>query len=106
MNSAKHSFCVFTILVAGVFSLAGSTSAQTVAQKKEFLKKILDASSKIPAHHKRLLSTGAQNLLHIAERVNTKFTKPGIGDDGGLTNVPPQALRPHLKFLESVAGKV
>jgi hypothetical protein len=109
MDSAKHSFRIFTILIAGVFSLAGSTSAQTVAQKKEFLKKILDASSKIPAHHKRLLSTGAQNLLHIAERVNTKFTKPGIGDDGGLTNVSPQAtalLRPHLKFLESAAGKV
>ena len=61
--------------------------AQTLAQKKDLLKKLLDASARIPDTQKRLLSAGGRNYFQLAAQLNTPPTKPGVGDgDGGLVN--------------------
>jgi hypothetical protein len=79
-------------VVAGIFLAAASVSGQTQLDKKGLLKKFLDASNKIPAHQKKLLSSGMQNFLHVAEALTTKQTKAGIGDDGGFFNGPGKTL--------------
>jgi hypothetical protein len=71
-------------VLAATFLVVPTAPAQTVAQKKALLKTILDASAKIPAGQKRLLSAGAQNFLHVAEQLNTPYVKGA--DDGGLIN--------------------
>jgi hypothetical protein len=71
-------------VLAATFLVVPSAPAQTVAQKKALLKTVLDASAKIPAGQKRLLSAGAQNFLRVAEQLNTEYVKGG--DDGGLLN--------------------
>jgi hypothetical protein len=71
-------------VLAATFLVVPSAPAQTVAQKKALLKTVLDASAKIPAGQKRLLSAGAQNFLRVAEQLNTPYVKGG--DDGGLLN--------------------
>jgi hypothetical protein len=71
-------------VLAASFLVVPSAPAQTVAQKKALLKTVLDASAKIPAGQKRLLSAGAQNFLRVAEQLNTEYVKGG--DDGGLLN--------------------
>ena len=73
-------------VVAGALLFAGSGSAQSNADRKVLLKKFLDATDKIPARHKKLISSGMQNFLHYAAAVNSSHSK--IGDDGGTFNVP------------------
>jgi hypothetical protein len=58
--------------------------AQTLVQKKDLLKKVLDASARIPDAQKRLLSAGGRNYFQLAAQLNAPPTKPGVGDDGGL----------------------
>ena len=90
--------CLFTQVV----------SAQTLDQKKALLKQVLDASAKIPASQKQLLSAGTQNFLHLADQLNTPYTKPGIGGDGGILNssatVSAQARAGLLAPIELAAG--
>jgi hypothetical protein len=78
-----------SVVLAGTFLVVPSAPAQTIAQKKALLKTVLDASAKIPAGQKRLLSAGAQNFLHVAEQLNTEYVKGG--DDGGLINAATRA---------------
>jgi hypothetical protein len=92
MNKTSTFWKVAAALVAGAFLFAGIVSAQhkpvTKAEKKAFLKKFLDASNKIPAKHRTLLSSSMQNFLHLAETLNAPHMKVGIGDDGGTFNPP------------------
>jgi hypothetical protein len=91
----------FAIAVSAVsVLLAGSASAQTAAQKNALLQQVLDASAKIPAAQKKLLSSGAQNFLHVAELLNTKYVKGS--DDGGLINATGRAALAQPAFLAGV----
>jgi hypothetical protein len=92
-------------VLAATFLVVPSAPAQTVAQKKALLKTVLDASAKIPAGQKRLLSAGAQNFLRVAEQLNTAYFKGG--DDGGLLNGAARAAlsRPAAgSAMELLAG--
>jgi hypothetical protein len=74
---------IVTAVAAGLFLFAGSAPAQSKADKKAFLKKFLDASQKIPARHRSLLSGGMQNFLQLAKAMTEPHIKSGIGEDGG-----------------------
>jgi hypothetical protein len=91
----------FAVLAAALL-MTPSAPAQTVAQKKALLKTVLDASGKIPAAQKRLLSAGTQNFLHIAEELNTPFVKGG--GDGGLLNGATRLRQLRSATVELRAG--
>jgi hypothetical protein len=80
-------------VLAFTFGAAGSSAQSAKFDKKAFLKKYVDASSKLPAKQRELLSTGYQNFLHVAAAVNATHLKAGVGDDGGLLN-STAAVRP------------
>jgi hypothetical protein len=73
----------FAIPALAMLIFAQVAPAQTLAQKKVLLQKMLDASARIPDVQKRLLSAGAQNFLLLAQQLNAPPpTKPGTGGDG------------------------
>src|ERR1700730_690797 len=90
MNNNRYVFKI-VVLTAGIVLLAGSVSAQTKADKKVLLNKFLVNSGKIPAKQSKLLSSGMQNFMQIANNLNREHVKPGIGDDGGVFNGPTKA---------------
>lgn len=102
MTKTNLLFTALGVLAVGCTLSASAVSAQTTNfDKKSFLKHYLDTASKIPAKHQNLLSTGYQNLLHVASEVNAGHVKAGIGDDGGTFNNgfsvrAAQAIRPQL----------
>jgi hypothetical protein len=76
--------CVLPVCAALLFVQVAP--AQTPAQKKDLLKKVLDASTRLSATQKKLFSAGARNYFQLAAQLNAPQTKPGVGDgDGGLT---------------------
>lgn len=79
---------IVAAVAATAFLFAVSTPAQSKVDKKAFLKKFLDASQKIPAKHRTMLSGGMQNFLQLAKNLTEPHLKAGIGDDGG-TFIPP-----------------
>jgi hypothetical protein len=87
--------------LAFTFGAAGSSAQSPKFDKKAFLKKYLDASAKMPAKHKELLSAGYQNFLHVAAAVNASHLKAGIGDDGGLLNNAAAVRAPQAHQLLS-----
>ena len=66
MGKTFHRFQAVLAFMAMALLLGGSTSAQSKFDKKALLKKFLDASEKIPANHRKLLSSGMQNFLQLA----------------------------------------
>jgi hypothetical protein len=99
--------CAIVVLtVSALFS--GDALAQTVAQRKALLKQVLEATAKIPPAQKKLLSSGAQNFLNVAQKLNTTYVKGG--DDGGLINaaaipVPAQlANAPGAELFPGLGG--
>jgi hypothetical protein len=89
------------MLAATLLVVPPVAPAETVAQKKALLKSVLDATAKIPAGPKRLLSAGTQNFLHIAQQLNTPFVKGS--DDGGLINAAASLSQPRHP-IELLAG--
>ena len=76
----------FVLPVCAAVAFVQVAPAQTPAQKKDLLKKVLDASARIPDTQKKLFSAGALNYFQLAAQLNAPQTKPGVGDgDGGLT---------------------
>lgn len=127
MKPTTRSLYRFVLAACTTFAFIQAVPAQTLAQKKELLKKVLDASAHMPDSQKKLLSAGARNYLQLAALLNAPQTKPGVGDgDGGLVNdaarraqakaallAPvelaagpggvPQVSDPALDFLTSIA---
>jgi hypothetical protein len=98
------------VFAAGALLFAGSASAQAKFDRKTLLKKFLEASNKIPARQKKLLSSGMQNFLALATEMTSPHVKSGIGDDGGTFNgllrVPAahNAIRASAAFAASPVG--
>ncbi|HXM98256.1 MAG TPA: sialidase family protein [Candidatus Dormibacteraeota bacterium] len=82
---------IVAVVAAAAFLFAVSTQAQSKVDKKVFLKKFLDASHKIPASHRTLLSGGMQNFLELAKSLNEPHLKAGIRDDGGTFTGPTKS---------------
>ena len=77
--------------------------AQTLEQKKELLKKVLDASGRISDAQKKLLSAGARNYFQLAAQLNAPQTKPGVGDgDGGSLGDAARAAQAKAALLAPV----
>jgi len=107
MIKAKSLPFALGVFVTACAILAVTASAQSTFDKKAFLKKFLDASAKIPAKHQKLLSSGYENFLRIANAVNEGHIKAGIGDDGGLINngfAVHAALSAHPQLLSAGPG--
>lgn len=102
MSKTKMLLKYAAAFAAGAFLFAGSAAAQSNNDRKVLLKKFLDASDKIPAHHKKLLSSGMQNFLHYAAAVNASHSK--TADDGGTLNVSGRALSAAVKGASPFAG--
>lgn len=85
MRTTTSSLLRFAVPIVIALTFAQVAPAQTLAQKKDLLKKLLDASSAgIPAAQQARLSAGAQNFFQLAAQLNAPpQTKPGVGDDGG-----------------------
>jgi hypothetical protein len=101
MLKAKSLLYALSVIATVCSIFAAASSAQTTFDKKTFLKKYLDASAKLPVKHRKLLSSGYQNLLQVAAAVNAGHIKAGIGDDGGTFSNgfsvrAAQAVRPQL----------
>src|ERR1700736_2442038 len=78
-------------VTAAAFLFAVSTPAQSKLDKKAYLKKLYEASQKIPASHRSLLSGGMQNFLQMAKDLTEPHLKAGIGDDGGVFTPPTKS---------------
>ena len=75
----------FILSVCAALPFIQAAPAQTLAQKKDLLKKVLDASARMPDAQRKLFSAGARNYFQLAAQLNASQTKPGVGDtDGGL----------------------
>ena len=99
MRAARVLYGIAVGVLTVSFLFSGGAQAQTVAQRKALLKQILDATAKIPPAQKKLLSSGAQNFLNVAQKLNTTYVKGG--DDGGLIN---GAASPALAQPANVPG--
>src|ERR1041385_361476 len=75
--------CVISVFASLAF--VPMAPAQTVAQKKELLGKVLNAFSKVPDAQKRILSSGGQNFFALATRLTAPPTQPEEGQ-GPLAN--------------------
>ena len=85
MRTTTRTLYRFVLCVCAAVAFIQVAPAQTLAQKKDLLKKVLDASSRIPDAQKKLLSAGGRNFFQLAAQLNAPQTKPGVGDgDGGL----------------------
>jgi len=84
MRTTTTSLCRFVLSICTALAITQVAPAQTLIQKKELLKKVLDASARIPDAQKALLSAGGRNYFQLAAQLNAPQTKPGVGDgDGG-----------------------
>jgi hypothetical protein len=83
-------FRTASAIAVGILLFSGNASAQAKFDRKTQLKQFLDASNKIPAKHRKLLSSGMQNFLNFAQRITSPNGKNG-GDDGGTLNGFPRA---------------
>ncbi len=113
MRTTTNSLLRFALSILTTLAFAQVAPAQTLAQKKDLLKKLLDASSRIPDTQKSRLSAGAQNFLQFAAQLNAPpQTKPGVGDgDGGLIGNAARArakvaLRPPVELAAAGPGGV
>lgn len=107
MRSTTRSLYRFVLAACTTFAFIQAVPAQTLAQKKDLLKKILDASAHMPDSQKKLFSSGARNYFQLAALLNAPQTKPGVGDDGGLLNDAArraQAKAAMLAPVELAAG--
>ncbi len=85
MTTTTTSLCRFVLSICAALTITQVAPAQTLAQKKDLLKRVLDASARLPDAQKALLSSGARNYFQLAAELNAQQTKPGVGDgDGGL----------------------
>jgi hypothetical protein len=91
MGKSFYRFQTVLAFMAIALLFGASTPAQSNFDKKALLKKFLDASERIPAQHRKLLSSGMQNFLQLASSLNSKRLKAGFGDDGGTFNPPTRA---------------
>lgn len=105
MRTTTNSLFRFAISVLAALTFVQVAPAQTLAQKKDLLQKVLDASARIPDAQKRLLSAGARNFLLLAQQLNAPPpTKPGVGGDadGGLQGNAARAARVKAALLRPV----
>ena len=85
MRMTTRSLHHFILCICAGLAFVQVAPAQTPAQKKDLLKKVLDASARMPDTQKKLFSAGARNYFQLAALLNAPQTKPGVGDgDGGL----------------------
>jgi len=106
MKHARSCFQVVTTLTVLVFLLVGNANAQTAVIRKDHLNKTRNLISKIPAQHQKLLSSGMQRILQLAQVLNDDRSKmagnrgmitmsPGVGAANALTSaVAPFAAIP------------
>src|ERR1700716_542297 len=99
MRAARVLYRLAVAVLTVSFLLSGGALAQSVAQRKALLKQVLDATAKIPPAQKELLSSGAQNFLNVAQKLNTTYVKGG--DAGGPINA---AASPALAQPANVPG--
>lgn len=101
MGKTFHRFQAVLAFIAIALVFGTSTPAQSNFDKKALLKKFLDSSERIPAKHRKLLSSGMQNFLHLAASVNSPHAKAGAGDDGTFN--PPTRAQAVAKALRTAS---
>lgn len=105
MRTTTNSLSRFAVSALVALACVQVAPAQTLTQKKDLLKEVLDASSRIPDTQKRLLSSGARNFFQLAQQLNAPPpTKAGIGGDGdgGLHDNAARTARTKAALLRSV----
>jgi len=85
-----------------VLLFAGSATAQTAANKKAVINKTRDLMSKIPAQHQKLLSSGMNRILQLAQVLNDDHSK--MGDAGTITISPKAGLAAAIAPLAPIPG--
>jgi hypothetical protein len=88
MRTTKSSLarCIISILAGLAF--VPMAPAQTVAQKKELLGKVVNAFSKVPEAQKKILSSGGQNFFALATRLSAPATQ---SEESGVAEIPRTA---------------
>ena len=98
--------CVISVLTSLAF--VPMAPAETLAQKKELLGKVLNAFSKVPDAQKRHLSSGGQNFFAMASRLTASPTQPGEDDatfgPASRTAQARAALLPPIELFNGPGG--
>jgi hypothetical protein len=87
MKNTRSCFQVVTTFAVLVFLFVGNANAQTAVTKKALLNKSRNAISKLPAQHQKLLSSGMQRILQLAQALNDDHSK--MAADGGTITISP-----------------
>ena len=87
MKHARSCFQVVTTFTVLVFLFVGNANAQTAVIRKDHLNKTRNLISKIPAQHQKLLSSGMQRILQLAQVLNDDRSKMA-GNRGMITMSP------------------
>src|SRR6185312_3431005 len=105
MRTTKTSLARCIISIFASLAFVPMAPAQTVAQKKELLGKVLNAFSKVPEAQKKILSSGGQNFFALATRLTAPPTQPGE-EEGSLGETPrtAQAKAALLSPIELAIG--
>jgi len=75
MKNTVSCFQVVTTFAVLVFLVVGNANAQTAVNRKTLLNKSRNLISKIPAQHQKLLSSGMQRILQLAQVLNDDHSK-------------------------------
>src|ERR1700730_4499568 len=81
MKSTRSRFQVVTTFAVLVFLHVGNANAQTAVIRKDHLNKTRNLISKIPAQHQKLLSSGMQRILQLAQALNDDHSQ--MAGNGG-----------------------
>jgi len=103
MRMITRSLYRFVLPVCAACALIQVAPAQTPAQKKDLLKRVLEASTHLSDTQKKLFSAGALNYFQLAAQLNAPQTKPGVGDgDGGLVGNAARTAQAKAALLAPV----
>jgi hypothetical protein len=83
----KKPSLVVAVLAVLVSLCVGNANAQTATDKKALVNRTRDLMSRLPAQHQKLLSSGMQRILQVAQALNDDHSKMG---DAGTTTIAPK----------------
>jgi len=87
MKSTRSRFQVVTTFAVLVFLHVGNANAQTAVIRKDHLNRTRNQISKLPAQHQKLLSSGMQRILQLAQALNDDHSK--MAGNGGMITTSP-----------------
>ena len=87
MKDTRSCFQVVTTFAVLALLFVGNANAQTAANRKALLNRSRTLINKIPAQHQKLLSSGMQRILQLAQVLNDDHSKM-VGDGGTITISP------------------